>query len=577
MIKFLIVLLTIVCLLIVAFVAWFMVLKTNGHCPLCAMKRVFRARTLTINVDELPDYDEGMALTPPMGWSSWNTFRNHIDQELIEGIADALVSSGLADAGYQYVNLDDCWQSSMRDADGKLQGDLRTFSDGIPTLIKRINAKGLKVGLYSSNGTLTCEDMPASLGNELLDARTFASWGCEFLKYDFCHHHSLSTSCPPIEMLELNKEGVNDFIKLTPDRAEYTGRAKTIQMKDLPTGQAIGFISHGSGTATLKATVPTGGEYVLTIVYAKDLSLKPQYLQVIVNGELHEVSFPKGVGFSDNGRVQLKVKLNDGQNTFVLQNPVATFVDSSFIEYQRMGKALKQATKEWAQFTGQEEKPIVYSICEWGHAKPWLWGAKAGNMWRTTHDIFANWKSINLIYNHSIKKYAAARIGAYNDPDMLEVGNGKLTEDENIAHFSLWCMMAAPLMLGNDVRKLLDGNGNPVTNNSTLKILTNKQLIAIDQDALCKPAKRLSTAGGVDILARPLSNGDVALCLFNKKGSNRNARFDLNELKKDEYLNFANVDSFEIHDLWTDERTVTSNLNIALPKHSVKVYRVKSV
>ncbi len=577
MIKLLIVLLTILLILFVAFVAWFMVMKVNGHCPLCAMKRVFTPRKLTIDVDKLEDYDEGMAPTPPMGWSSWNTFRNHIDQTLIEEIADALVNTGLADAGYKYVNLDDCWQSSMRDADGKLQGDLRTFSDGIPELIKRINEKGLKVGLYSSNGTLTCEDMPASLGNELLDARTFASWGCEFLKYDFCHHSSISSSCPPIEYLELNKLGESEYITLPPDRAEYTGRAKTITDKDLPSGKAIGFISHGSGTATLKTPLVEEGEYILTIVYGKDFSLKEQYLQVIVNDTLFEVNFPKGFGFSDNGRVQLKIKLEEGVNKIVLQNPVATFVDSSFIQYQRMGKALKQATKEWAEFTGTEEKPITFSICEWGHAKPYLWGAKAGNMWRTTHDIFPFWKSINLIYKHTIKKYSFARVGAYNDPDMLEVGNGKLTENENIAHFSLWCMMAAPLMLGNDIRKLLDGNSNPVNNSSTLKILTNKQLIAIDQDVLCKPAKRIAKSVGVDILARPLSNGDVALCFFNPKSSARTARFSLEALTQDSYLDFGKVSTYEIHDLWSDERTVTSNISVSVPKHGVKVYRVKSI
>ncbi|MBO5494980.1 MAG: alpha-galactosidase [Eubacterium sp.] len=577
MIRFLIVLLTIIAILLVLFVAWFMILKANGNCPLCAMKRVLTPRKLTIDTSECEDYNEGIITAPPMGWSSWNTFRNHIDQELIEEIGDALVASGLAEAGYQYVNLDDCWQSSRRDADGKLQGDLRTFSDGIPELVKKLNEKGLKVGIYSSNGDLTCEDMPASLGNELLDARTFASWGIEFLKYDFCHHHSISSKTPLIELIELNKIGERDYITLAPEDAEYTGRAKTVQSKDLPTGQAIGFISHGSGTATLRTPELEEGDYNLTIVYGKDLTRKPKYVQVIANGELHEVSFPTGFGFSDNGRVQIKVTLKEGVNELVLKNPVATFVDSSFIQYQRMGRALRQASREWAEFTGAEEKPIVFSICEWGHAKPYLWGAKAGNMWRTTHDIFPVWKSIRLIYEHTVDKYEYARVGAYNDPDMLEVGNGKLTENENIAHFSLWCMMGAPLMLGNDVRKLLDGNGEPVNENPTLKILTNKQLIAIDQDLLGKACKRISKSGGVDVLAKPLSNGDVALCFFNKHGSRRTARFNLDALTQDEYLNFGKVSSYEIHDLWNDERSVTTNISTSLPAHSVKVYRVKTI
>ncbi len=533
-----------------------------------------------MDISEEPDYDNGVALTPPMGWSSWNTFRNHIDQDLIMETAQAVVDSGLADAGYKFINLDDCWQSSMRDSDGKLQGDLGTFSRGIPQLIKDINSLGLKVGLYSSNGTHTCEDLPASLGKEDLDAKTLASWGCEFFKYDFCHSRPISGDCPAIEKIELSRiddeEQFNSKLVLRPEDARFTGKARIINLSSLQSGKAIGYINHGAGSASFEFNSLPQGEYAMTIVFAKTFSRHESYAQVNVNGKIHEVFFPYGKGFSDTGRVQLIISLIGGTNTITLQNPIATVADSSYIQYKRMGYALKNATKLWAEYTKTPEKPIVFSICEWGTACPWDWGSKAGNMWRTTHDIFANWTSIITIYKFSIKHYASTGAGHWNDPDMLEVGNGKLTEDENRAHFSLWCMMASPLMLGNDIRKFVDGSNKAVEGNSTLKIVTNKHLIAIDQDPLGKAAKKLGTVSGIDILARPLANGDAALCLFNKANSTKSIKYDLSKLADDEYLEFKKSGSYQVHNLWTDERTTDSVITATLPKHSVKVFRIKA-
>lgn len=572
---FLIILAVIVAILIVLFISWFFTMKVNGKCPLCALKKITKPTKITMDIGE--EEKKTVALTPPMGWSSWNTFRNHIDEDLIMEVAHAMKNSGLADAGYKYVNLDDCWQSSVRDKDGKLQGDLKTFSRGIPQLIKDINALGLKVGLYSSNGTLTCEDLPASMGNEELDAKTLASWGCEFFKYDFCHNKRISGDCPAVEKIEINKLDSNECITLSPEDAELTGRAKVIDIQGLPTGKAIGYIGYGAGTASFSARVTVSGEYALTVVYQKTFVRHNQYMQIFANGKMYEITFPTSNGFSDNGRAQIIVELRAGENEIKIQNPVATVADSSYIQYKKMYDALKSATKQWARITNTPEKPIVFSICEWGTAMPWYWGRNAGNMWRTTHDIFANWKSIMLIYRFTVKLYKHSAPGGWNDPDMLEVGNGKLTENENKAHFSLWCMMAAPLMLGNDVRKFVDGNSNAVEGNATLKIVTNKQLIAIDQDALGKSAKIIKKLSGIDVLARPLANGDVALCLFNKSSGRKNIGFDLNELSKDEYLAFSPSSNYEIHELWSDERTKTTAINTSLEKHSVKVYRVKAL
>lgn len=575
---FLIILIAVLAILLVCFVSWFLIMKVNGKCPLCAMKKIFFPTKLTIDISDEEDYPLGEAAVPPMGWSSWNTFRNHIDQDLIMEIAQAMKNSGLSNAGYRYVNLDDCWQSSMRDADGKLQGDLKTFSRGIPKLIKDINRLGLRVGLYSSNGTLTCEDMPASLGNEELDAKTLASWGCEFFKYDFCHKKRLYGDCPAIEYITLNKPDTSIDIKLRPDDAKLTGRAKVIKINELPSKRAIGYLGFGAGTASFDVDIDERGKYVFTAVYHKSLCRHSQYMQIIVNGKLYEMFFPETLGFSASGRAQIYIELEQGMNTITLKNPVVTLSDSSYVQYKRMGDALRNATKQWAAFTRAEEKPIVYSICEWGTARPWHWGNKAGNMWRTTHDIMPKWFSIDYIYNRTISLYEHAGSGHWNDPDMLEVGNGKLTEVENKTHFSLWCMLAAPLMLGNDVRKFVNSIGEPDWSNPVLRIVTNKHLIAVDQDALGKPAKRIKKSGGVDIIARPLSNGDVALCFYNPKSSTKNVSLPLDELAQDKYLGFERAkETYEIHDLWSDERKSAVTLTATISKHGCAVYRIKSV
>lgn len=575
---FLIVLAAVIAILLVLFVSWFLTMKVNGKCPLCAMKNIFTPGKLTIDISDVEDYSANGAKTPPMGWSSWNTFRNHIDQDLILEVANAMKNSGLANAGYQYINLDDCWQSSIRDSDGKLQGDLQNFSRGIPKLIKDINRLGLKVGLYSSNGTLTCEDLPASLGNEDLDAKTLASWGCEYFKYDFCHRQKIRGNCPAIEYIALTKPETSIDIKLKPESAKFTGRAKVIKIDELPSKKAIGYLGYGAGTASFDIDIQERGKYVLTAVYHKTFSRHKSYMQAIVNGKLYEIFFPEGNGFSDSGREQIYIELDAGINTITLQNPVITLIDSSYTQYRRMGQALQEATKLWAQITHTEEKPITFSICEWGTAFPWKWGAKAGNMWRTTHDIFPKWTSIYLIYKRTIGLYNYAGPGHWNDPDMLEVGNGKLTEDENKAHFSLWCMMASPLMLGNDIRKLVNGIGEPDLNNHTLRIVTNKNLIAVDQDTLGKPAKRIKKTGGIDIIARPLANGDAAICFLNCKSSTKSIKFELDELANDKYLQIERAkQTYQLHDLWTDERSEATALSLTLPKHSVAVYRIKSI
>lgn len=573
---FLIALLVLLIIAIIAFACWFIGYRKNGKCPICALEKMGVPTKVTMDIEGDEDYGNGAALTPPMGWSSWNTFRQNISEELILSTAAAMKLSGLFDAGYQYINLDDCWHSSLRDKNGNLQSDLGKFPSGIEDLVNKINFMGMKVGIYSSNGTLTCEDLPASLGNEVRDAKTIASWGCEFFKYDFCHNKKISGDAPVIEGIEISRIGKTADITLKPQDARFSGRACVVNIKRLPSGKGIGLLNHGAGTATFKPVVDVSGEYAITLLTYKSPNLThEQYLQVIVNGEIHEIFFPKTKGFTPTGRAQLIVKLNNGKNEIILRNPVRTLADSAYVQYTRMGRALKKASKEVAAEKGTEEKPIVFSLCEWGTSLPWHWGAKAGNMWRTTHDIMPFWKSVYLIYLRNITLYKHAKPGAWNDPDMLEVGNGKLTDDENRAHFSLWCMMAAPLILGNDIRQFVNDDGTAIEDHPVLQIVTNQELIAIDQDTLGKSAKRIKKVSGIDVLARPLSNGDIALCFFNTSSKSNGISFDINDLGGDDYLEFnANQSSYSVHELWSDERFNGKIISASMPKHGVKVYRI---
>lgn len=573
--KFFIAILVVLLIAAASFGIWFAVYRSRGKCPICALQKITKPTKVTIDTDSEEPYSNGAALTPPMGWSSWNTFRQNISEDLILSTAEAMKKTGLLEAGYQYINLDDCWQSSLRDANGRLQGDLEKFPSGIPHLISQINQMGMKVGLYTSNGTATCEDLPASLGKEVLDAQTFAEWGCEFFKYDFCHHKIISGEAPVIEAIEISAPGSKAELTLYPEDAELSGRARVLNIKRLPSGKGIGLLNHGAGTATFRPVVNFDGQYVLTLLIYKQFARREKYLQVIVNGETYEVFFPTSNGFSATGRTQLIVRLKGGANEIVLRNPIATAADSSFVQYRRMGKALKDATRRVSLERGTREKPIVFSLCEWGTAHPWHWGAKAGNMWRTTHDITTNWTVINYIYERTLRLYQHAGPGAWNDPDMLEVGNGKLTDDENRTHFSLWCMLAAPLILGNDLRLMLSSDGEANPDNPVLKTVTNKSLILIDQDPLGKPAKRIKKMHGIDIIARPLANGDIALCFYNAGSHVKGLSFDINELSTDDYLNFnAPAASYQVHELWSDERFAAKTISVSLQKHACKVFRI---
>ncbi|MFJ9037498.1 NPCBM/NEW2 domain-containing protein [Streptomyces sp. NPDC102406] len=369
------------------------------------------------SADPPPALDDGLALTPPMGFNNWNSThcRAEFDETMVRGIADLFVDKGLKDAGYQYVNLDDCWALPARNADGKLVPDPARFPHGIKAVADYVHSKGLKLGIYTSAGTKTCSDVgfPGALGHEYSDARQFADWGVDYLKYDNC-----------------NNQGVDA-------KQRYT------TMRD-----------------ALRAT----------------------------------------------GR------------------------------------------------------PIVYSICEWGQNKPWEWAADVGHLWRTTGDISDNWGSMLSLLKQNLPLARYAGPGHWNDPDMLEVGNGGMTDTEYRTHFSMWSVMASPLLIGTDLRTASD---------TTYEILANRDVIAVDQDPLGKQGLEVSSEGGRWVVSKEMQDGSRAVALFNETGS---AQHIATTAKA---VGLPAAPAYVARDLWQHRNVNTAGtLAATVPAHGTVLLRV---
>jgi alpha-galactosidase len=396
------------------------------------------ARTMPIRRPAAPRA-EVVAQTPPMGWNSWNFFAGRVTDQDIRNAADQLVATGMKDAGYVYVNIDDTWEGD-RDADGVLHTNSK-FPD-MKALADYVHSKGLKLGIYSSPGPKTCAGFAASLDHEVQDAQLYASWGVDYLKYDLC-----------------------------------------------------------------------------------------SFIPAVMNAQAH--------------------------------NDKAAQMRLMVAAYDKMDKALKA--------TG---RPIVYSLCQYGWDAVWEWGPQVGaNLWRTTGDIQASWNSIYTILNEQagLAKYAGP--GHWNDPDMLEVGNGlhmgtgerarfiPLSLAENRTHFSMWAMLAAPLLAGNDL---------PNMTPEVKAILTNRDVIAIDQDRLGREGTRAYSDGEVDVWTRQLSGGAMAIAVINA-GSERYSTHPF-------HLSLAKLG---LHgpqkgkDLWTGkEITLTDNMALEIASHDILLVRI---
>lgn len=541
-------------------------MKRNNMCPFCYIRQLFMRKTPTSKKPSFEDFENGVAKTPPMGWSSWNTFHNTISEQLILETAHAMKDHGLIEAGYNYLNLDDCWQSSLRTDDGELVADYATFPHGMDYLVKEVNALNLKLGAYTSNGTLTCEDLPASLGREKQDAYTLAKWGIEYFKYDYCHHIPIPKYAPLVYSVSVSKLD-GETTEYSVNNAVLSGLAKHMIDKKLPNGGYVSGLDSNLGKITYNnIEVDEDGTYVFT-VNIKKKGMYEKYLIVRINDkDEYELPIPPQKKYNVTARFQVLVHLTAGKNKVELFNPITSKADSEMYQYMRMGKALKEGAERVAIERNQPVKPIVFSICEWGWGKPYRWGAKAGNLWRTTPDIRPMWAWIKTIYNHNVKLHEYASVGHYNDPDMLEVGNGNLTYNQNISHFSTWCMMNSPLILGNDLR---------VMNDQVKQIVTNKDLIAINQDPLGKQAKRVKK-GMVDVLAKPLADGSVAVCFFNKSSIPQKAKYDLRKLVDDKYVALKKANSYSAKELWSgEEQNIENVLQVSLEKCQSKVFILK--
>ncbi len=365
--------------------------------------------------------DPAAALTPPMGWNSWNHFAAKVDDATVRAEADAMVKSGMRDAGYRYINIDDTWEGT-RDAQGVIHPNAK-FPD-MKALADYVHSKGLKLGIYSSPGPKTCAGYEGSLGHEVQDAQTYAAWGIDYLKYDLC-----SLSAPMIAAGSIEK-------------------AQAIELE----------------------------------------------------------------------------------------------------AYQKMGAAIRA--------TG---RPMVYSLCQYGFAQVWRWGPQVGgNAWRTTGDIDDHFRRMVEIaeMQAGLAKYATP--GHWNDPDMLEVGNGGMNAIEYRTHISLWAILAAPLLAGNDLSTMTP---------ETQSILTNREVIAIDQDPAGRQGDRVKAEGGLEIWTRPLADGTQAVGMFNLTDQPANVE-----------VNFADLGiagAVKARDVWAgkDLGPLTS-YRLALPAHGVMLLKV---
>ena len=549
-------------------------MKNKKFCPICIAKKIIGKAQ--VSQASRGAYGNGVAMTPPMGWSSWNLFRHKISEDLIKEIADAMKNSGLADAGYCYVNIDDCWQASERDENGRLQCDKLNFPSGIKALSEYVNERGIKLGIYSSNGTYTCEDYPASLRNERIDAETFASWGIEYFKYDFCHNETIPSIAPWIIGVGFAKEGAGEaFAYYTYKDMKLSGSAYIVPDEAVAPKNYVAGLDSGLGSFSVEVDAPEAGEYILHIDIRKD-QRKEKFIRAVVNGkEEYHLYCVSRKNWTPEGKMQTVVNLEKGINTVTFENPVKSRMDSAALQYKLMGRELKRATKLYAEKNGTEEKPIVFSICEWGWNQPWKWGAEAGNLWRTTPDIQANWPSILALYERTVPLYKYSVPGAWNDPDMLEVGNGNLTQEENKAHFSLWCMMNAPLILGNDIRKFILPDGSVDKENAVYKILTNKELIAINQDPLGIQCRRIK-AGLVDVLVKPLMDSKVAVCVLNKTNKPNGTEIKLSDIANLGFVSLPRKNGYSVHDVWDNKFSEgTTTISAAPEAHGVKVYIIE--
>ena len=527
--------------------------------------------------------------TPPMGWSSRKVFAQDLSQQNLIETVEALVDKGLVLAGYNNINIYDGWQSDCRDEHGNITADFNKFPSGIDTFISNSSALGVNVGLYLSCAVASPAKLVGSQNNEINDALTIAKLGVSRLNYNLSNLSFASVVAPIISGINVQlssdniyKKSSEDIIKLHEMCIEkYTnniedncmesdwlnlskglgeGSAKIITNKGILGGYLVCNLSKASGRFSINYTAEVDGEYDINIVVKSAHGREKLLVVSATENEykiLTEPAHEKGIS---NYCLNAKLHLTKGENTLTFINPVRSKKDSKILYFNRMATALNKATQSCE---AHKNLRIEYSIDDKGKSKPYLWAKGTCNTWRTTRDITCKWERIKRVYIRNSMLYSFASPDGWNDPDVLEVGNGKLTFTQNKSHFTLWCMMNAPLILSTDVRYI---SGN------LLDVVTNTQMISINQDKLGKQAK-VVRKGAIDMIAKPLSGGDVAVCIFNKTAVKGFYNFSLASLIKDAYVHLSKSSSYTAREVWSDrEETVTKSLCGSIDKDDVHVF-----
>jgi alpha-galactosidase len=504
-----------------------------------------------------------LVATPPMGWNSWNKFGCDINEELIRETADAMVSSGMRDAGYSYVNLDDCWMAPQRDAQGRLQPDPDRFPHGLAALSAYVHGLGLKLGIYSTAGTGTCQRLPGSLGHEQVDAQTFADWGVDYLKYDHCFTEK--AALPGLDRFTVRGAGgLDSTVEAESASVTRTGTAKVTTCSACSGGAQVVGAGRAAGTVGFTVTAPTTGSYDLDLRYVNPGDPRTAYYPtgyVSVDGRREEnrLRFPQTTG-AVPGTLTTSLDLTAGTHTIEVSNP---FTDIA------LRRANFAAMRSALAATG---RPIVLSINP--NTQDGTSFADVSDLWRTTQDIKPLWHStswyrgVGDIIEENGKEYADAGPGHWNDPDMLEVGVDVpgfpgLSETEARTHFAMWTMMAAPLIAGADIRAL-----SPASQS----ILTNPGLIRIDQDPRGIAGHKVRDDGATEVWVKPLVAGDRAVALYNSGTTPATVRASAAEAGS------AAADRYRVEDLWTGKKSFSDGaLTATVPAHGVAVFRVHPV
>ena len=440
--------------------------------------------------------DNGLARTPPMGWNSWNKFGCNVSEVLIKQMADAMVSSGMLAAGYKYLNLDDCWQG-RRDNSGLIQPDAARFPSGMKALADYIHASGLKFGLYSSIGKFTCATYEASRDYATQDAQQYAAWGVDYLKMDDCYMDYAWG--PDFDRIVVNT------INYEAEASVRTGQADIQNCPACSGGQKVGHIGNAVGSLNFtNVSVPTDGQYQLTLYYSdgttaqeqKSIGFRTAYININGVDSADRIVFTPTGNWNTPSPLSVQVMLKAGLNQIKFHQP-KSLRDIYIERYGLMRDALAA--------TG---RPIIFSLCNQGGESSWEWSAPLGHLWRTTEDIKDNWASVMSILDNNSLLANYAGPGTWNDPDMLEVGNGGMTDTEYQTHLSLWALMAAPLIAGNDLRTM---------STATRDILTNAEVIAINQDVYGQQGRRVWVNGNLSVWSKQLSDSNErAVILFNR-------------------------------------------------------------